>query len=305
MYSLGKKNYVSILKDQPLEVIPRYEIEEFEITVSSSNTFQELRDEINPDYNICLGNICFGDFFYIHTMKYDSLVFDKKTCILKTIRLKHSIKEKKPKNKKIAYQAKTIKGNLKLEKWSKGHKLQKSFKYRYYNKKTNTILSYGKKFLKSTSIITKLEIADDVFLLFNEEKQLCAWLLKNPEKFLVQYYFYRKDLDSHIHFKHVPSHPKLKEYFYKTYAYVEDKVYDKMGSQYEDPDASILKAMNDFYIELDQIENPCIGIVALKDRLESITRYEYPSRFDTPFGEPLSDKERAKEFRPNKTVYNM
>ena len=77
-----------------------------------------------------------------------------------------------------------------------------------------------------------------------------------------------------------------------------------MGSQYRDPDASILKSINDFYIELNQIKKPCIGIIALKDRLESMTRLKYPSRFDTPFGEPLSEEERAKEYRPNKTFYN-
>ncbi len=62
-----------------------------------------------------------------------------------------------------------------------------------------------------------------------------------------------------------------------------------MESQYQDPDASTLKAINDLYIEMYTLKNPCIiGIISLKDKLESITRYKYPSRFNVPFGAPKS-----------------
>ena len=183
MYLLGKNIPINIIDNQPLKMIPKYEIEEFEITISTSNTFGELRAEVNNDDNISLGDICFGDFFLVHTMDYDSFVFDNKSFELITIRLKHSIKEKKPKNKKIAYQSKTTEGNIKLEKWKEGqiHNLPKSFKYRYYNKKTNTILSYGKKFLKSTSISLKLEIVKDVFLLFNEKNNFVDGFYKTQK----------------------------------------------------------------------------------------------------------------------------
>ncbi len=278
MYFLNKNISVNVREGTLLHFIPKYNFGSLEVVVSNVNKFEGFDAEDKIYFGL-------GKHFYTN-FETDVILFDKTSFILQSLRLSHSLIEKKPKNISILEQVDSKKGILELiTKNKEDFKNKKPFKFRFYNSKTNTLLSYGKKFLKSKSIDLKLEVAQDVFLLFNQDKKYCGWILENPEKYIVQYYYYRKDgLDSHENFNHIESHIRLKEFYHQTYNLIEDVPLFMMDNTYEDPDGTILKKMNALYIEMNTLESPCIGIIALKDKLEERAGYDYKKRFGEEFG---------------------
>jgi len=276
MYTIGNKNYVDIIEGEQLNTPLRYFFDTFDLYASHENSYKGLDSEY--ENSIIIGK----DYYFTDESKL--FLFDPKTLLLNGLRLSHNIIEKKPKNFNFFInEALSKKGILKLITKDINLDSLKPNKYRYYNEKERILLSYKKKFLKSTSIL-KLEVIPNLFLLFNQKNKYCGWSLLNPEKYLVQKFFYRKDLDSYANFEHITSHPGLQKFYHKTYDLLEDDILTLKNDIYEDPDGKALKKMNSLYIEMNTIESPCIGIISLKEKLKNLIENDYKKRFGEEFG---------------------
>ncbi len=263
MYNLTNNVDIEIAIGKQMSATPRVILNDVKILMTLANTVDEIHKEIERTNG--------SDEGWLFTEYNDTFRFDLNDGILTSVSLSYSEQNKEPHNRKDLRHSRKVIGIPKLVQ-PQSFDLE-PFEYRYCEPSDNTLLGYGDSFLNNSNQFTELQIAESISLIFNQDNFYCAWLVKNPELFLVNEI---APIERHI------STPYLKESFWKVFQFINHTNIDLMEKQ----DMKVLNELAQMYRSIFEKKDDNKGLKILADKILNVADTFYSNEQMRQFNLP-------------------